>query len=198
MEQARYLVLGAALTWAFYFVQRRVERRPDMEAIDRHEKLLALKQGLERADVSLDDLRRFEARLIGQAETAARIADRYFTQAEHVARQVAVDDISDAQMQARAVQAFEAADARLRALVAHLRTQLDGEALATFEHAHATWLELRERYAAFIAASYAGGGIRPLIHAVTLEGITLGWIAELETQLGNGEDDIEGDDLVET
>ena len=198
MEQALYLVLGAALTWAFYFVQRRVERRPDMEAIDRHEKLLALKQGLERADVSLDDLRRFEARLIGQAETAARIADRYFTQAEHVARQVAVDDISDAQMQARAVQAFEAADARLRALVAHLRTQLDGEALVTFEHAHATWLELRERYAAFIAASYAGGGIRPLIHAVTLEGITLGWIAELETQLGNGDDDIEGDDLVET
>ena len=198
MEQALYLVLGAALTWAFYFVQRRVERRPDMEAIDRHEKLLALKQGLERADVSLDDLRRFEARLIGQAETAARIADRYFTQAEHVARQVAVDDISDAQMQARAVQAFEAADARLRALVAHLRTQLDGEALSTFEHAHATWLELRERYAAFIAASYAGGGIRPLIHAVTLEGITLGWIAELETQLGDGEDDIEGDDLVET
>ena len=198
MEQALYLVLGAALTWAFYFVQRRVERRPDMEAIDRHEKLLALKQGLERADVSLDDLRRFEARLIGQAETAARIADRYFTQAEHVARQVAVDDISDAQMQARAVQAFEAADARLRALVAHLRTQLDGEALVTFEHAHATWLELRERYAAFIAASYAGGGIRPLIHAVTLEGITLGWIAELETQLGDGEDDIEGDDLVET
>ena len=197
MEQALYLVLGAALTWAFYFVQRRVERRPDVEAIDRHEKLLALKQGMERADVSLDDLRQFEARLIGQAETAARIADRYFTQAEHVARQVAVDDISDAQMQERAAQAFEAADARLRALVAHLRAQLDGEALARFEHAHATWLELRERYAAFIAASYAGGGIRPLIHAVTLEGITLGWIAELETQLGNGEDDLEGDELAE-
>ena len=197
MEQALYLVLGAALTWAFYFVQRRVERRPDVEAIDRHEKLLALKQGMERADVSLDDLRQFEARLIGQAETAARIADRYFTQAEHVARQVAVDDISDAQMQERAAQAFEAADARLRALVAHLRAQLDGEALATFENAHATWLELRERYAAFIAASYAGGGIRPLIHAVTLEGITLGWIAELETQLGNGEDDLEGDELAE-
>ena len=159
MEQALYLVLGAALTWAFYFVQRRVERRPDVEAIDRHEKLLALKQGMERADVSLD--------------------------------------ISDAQMQERAAQAFEAADARLRALVAHLRAQLDGEALATFEHAHATWLELRERYAAFIAASYAGGGIRPLIHAVTLEGITLGWIAELETQLGNGEDDLEGDELAE-
>lgn len=197
MEQALYLVLGAALTWAFYFVQRRVERRPDIEAIDRHEKLLALKQGLERADVSLDDLRRFEARLIGQAETAARIADRYFTQAEHVARQVAVDDISDAQMQQRAVQAYEAADARLRALVAHLRAQLDGEALATFETAHATWLALRERYAAFIAASYAGGGIRPLIHAVTLEAITLGWIAELETQLGDGEDDIEGEDIGE-
>ncbi|WP_330969201.1 lysozyme inhibitor LprI family protein [Lysobacter sp. A3-1-A15] len=195
MEQALYLVLGAALTWAFYFVQRRVERRPSVEAIDRHEKLLALKQGLERAEVSLGDLRRFEARLIGQAETAARIADRYFSQAEDVARQVAVDEISDAQMQQRAGEAFEAADVRLRTLVSHLRTQLDGEALATFEMAHATWLELRERYAAFIAASYAGGGIRPLIHAVTLEGITLGWFAELETQLGDGGDEDDADDI---
>ena len=46
MEQAFLVVLGAALTWAFYFVQRRVEKRRTTEAIERSEKLLALKQGL--------------------------------------------------------------------------------------------------------------------------------------------------------
>ena len=58
MEQLAYLLAGAALTWAFYFIQRRIERRGTTEAIDRHQKLLALKQGLASAHTSLDELRR--------------------------------------------------------------------------------------------------------------------------------------------
>ena len=48
MEQLAYLLAGAALTGAFYFVQRRIERRGTTEAIDRHQKLLALKHEIER------------------------------------------------------------------------------------------------------------------------------------------------------
>ena len=61
--------------------------------------------------------------------------------------------------------------------------------LAAFEQVHVAWLAFRERYARFIAQSYSGGSIQPLIHAVTLESITAAWIAELETQLGNEEEE---------
>ena len=37
------------------------------------------------------------------------------------------------------------------------------------------------------------GAIQPLIHAVTLESITAGWITEIETQLGEGDFDGEED-----
>lgn len=185
MEQAIYLLLGAGLTWTFYFVQRRVERRNTSEAIERSAKLLALKQGLEGANTSLEDLRRFETSLIGKAETAVRIADNYVTQAEDLARQYDLTTLRHSDINAQAVAAFEAIDARLGRLVLHLRRQLDGEELSTFETAHAAWLAFRTRYARFIAHSYSGGAIRPLIHAVTLESITAAWIAELETQLGD-------------
>lgn len=185
MEQAIYLLLGAGLTWTFYFVQRRVERRNTSEAIDRSAKLLALKQGLEGANTTLEELRRFESSLIGKAETAVRIADTYVTQAEDLARQYDLATLRHNDMNAQAVAAFEAIDARLARLVRHLRRQLDGEGLATFETAHAAWLAFRARYARFIAHSYSGGAIRPLIHAVTLESITAAWITELETQLGD-------------
>jgi hypothetical protein len=46
-------------------------------------------------------------------------------------------------------------------------------------------LQYRDRYARFVSQSYAGGAIRPLIHAVTLESITQLWSDELETQLGD-------------
>ena len=185
MEQAIYLLLGAVVTWAFYFLRRRVERSRTVEVIERNQKLLTLKQGLEGANTSLGDLRRFESRLIGKAETAVRIADGYVTQAEEVARQVEVESISHDDMNQQAIEQFQRVDARLDRLVAHLRRQLDGDSLSTFEAAHLAWLGFRERYARFIAQSYSAGAIQPLIHAVTLESITASWIAELETQLGD-------------
>jgi hypothetical protein len=194
MEQLLYLIAGAALTWAFYFLQRRVERRGTVDAIERNQKLLDLLQDLDGAEVSLDDLQRFEARLIGNAETAVRIADQYFTRAEDIGRQSAAAESSEveldqAALDRQAVESFQRADAHLRELVVHLRAQLDGEALARFEQAHASWLDYREHYAGFIAQCYSGGAIRPLIHAVTLESISWAWISELETQLGDGAGD---------
>lgn len=185
MEQVLYLIVGAALTWTFYFVQRRVERRRSTDAIDRHQRLLALKQGLESADTSVEDLRRFENRLLGRAETAARLADSWFNKAEALARHADDEGTTVTDIDREAMAAVREADATLEVLVRHLRRQLDGEALQTFEQAHARWLEYRERYARFVAASYSGGALRPLIHAVTLESVTLAWINELEMQLGD-------------
>lgn len=185
MEQVIYLLIGATLTWTFYFVQRRVERRSTVDAIERGQKLLALKQGLDGSNTSLDDLRRFETRLIGKAEIAARLADNYFSKAEEVARQSDDDGVSQNDMNRQAIAEFQQVDTRLQGLVEHLRRQLDGDGRATFEEAHRAWLGFRERYARFISQSYSTGSIRPLIHAVTLESITTAWITELETQLGD-------------
>jgi len=197
MEQLAYLLAGAALTWAFYFVQRRIERRGTTEAIDRNQKLLALKQGLEGAHTSLDELRRFESRLIGKAEAAVRIADRYVSEVAEVARTGGPAALDEDAINARAIAGFERVDARLDRLVARLREQLDGHGLAAFESVHLGWLGYRERYARFIAETYSGGAagsaIQPLIHAVTLESITAAWITELETQLGDGDGDGEYD-----
>lgn len=186
MEKIIYLLVGAAVTWGLYFIQRRLERRKTTEVIDRNQKLLNLKQGLDQASTSLEELRQFESRLIGKAEAAVKIAGRYVSQAGEVARHgdaiTAQDDIS-----MQAIASFHRADSRLADMVAHLRRQLDGENLAAFEEVHLAWLSFRERYARFIAQSYSGGSIQPLIHAVTLESITTSWIAELETQLGDDE-----------
>ena len=183
MEKFIYLLVGAAITWGLYFIQRRLERRSTTEVIERNQKLLNLKQGLEQTSTSLEELRQFEGRLIGKAEAAVKIAGRYVSQAGEVARRgelVARDEMS-----AQAVADFQRVDARLDDAVVHLRRQLDGDDLAAFEQVHLAWLTFRERYARFIAQSYSGGAIQPLIHAVTLESITAAWIAELETQLGN-------------
>jgi uncharacterized protein YecT (DUF1311 family) len=192
MEKIVYLLVGAAITWGLYFIQRRLERRKTTELIERNQKLLNLKQGLEQASTSLDELRQFENRLIGKAEAAVKIAGRYVSQAGEVARHgdavSAHDDIST-----QAVADFQRVDARLDGVVAHLRRQLDGDNLAAFEQVHLAWLSFRERYARFIAQSYSGGAIQPLIHAVTLESITSAWIAELETQLGDDEVETEAE-----
>ena len=131
-----------------------------------------------------------------------RIADCYVSQAEQVARAGDDPGLDEDAINDRAIAAFQRVDARLDDLVARLRGELDGHGLAAFESVHLGWLGYRERYARFIAETYAGGatggatrrGIQPLIHAVTLESITAAWITELETQLGDGDDDGEDED----
>ncbi|GAB1596818.1 lysozyme inhibitor LprI family protein [Lysobacter claricitrinus] len=184
MEQAFLVVLGAALTWAFYFIQRRVERRRTTEAIERSQKLLTLKQGLEGSKTSLGDLQRFEAGLVGKAQSAVEIADGYLARAEEVIERGAIDVLRDDEFTAQARERLLFADARLHRVVARLREQLDGEGQTAFDRTHAAWLQFRDRHALFIAQSYARGPIRALIQAVTLESLTAAWIAELETQLG--------------
>lgn len=186
-DRVVYLLFGAALTWTWHLVQRRLERRGTSEAIERGSKLLALKQNLDGANTSLVDLRRFESQLIGKAETAVRIADTYVSQAEDLARHDGRPGIGHDDINQQAIASFGLMDARLRALIVHLRRQLDDEARSAFDAAYAAWLEFRERHARFVAHSYAGGAVRPLIHAVTLESVTAAWISELETQLGDDE-----------
>ena len=188
MEQLIYLAAGAALTWGFYFLQRRVERRGTVEVIDRNQKLLALKRELEGANTTLDELRRFESRLIDKAEAAVRTADRYVNAVVEVARAGDEAGYDEDAVNQRAIASCQRADSRLDGLVARLRGQLDGHGLQAFEAVHQGWLAYRERYARFIAETYSGGSIQPLIHAVTLESITTAWITELETQLGDGDD----------
>ncbi|QSX78961.1 lysozyme inhibitor LprI family protein [Agrilutibacter solisilvae] len=191
MEKLLYLLIGAAITWGLYFIQRRLEGRRTNETIERNQKLLNLKQGMEQARTSLEELRQFESRLIGKAEAAVKIAGRYVTQAGEVARQGDAALLAHDELSAQAVDEFRALDARLGELVVHLRAQLDGPHQDAFDEVHIAWLTFRERYARFIAQSYSAGAIQPLIHAVTLESITAAWIAELETQLGHDEFELE-------
>ncbi|GAB3379993.1 lysozyme inhibitor LprI family protein [Lysobacter fragariae] len=191
MEKIFYLLAGAVITWGLYFIQRRLERRKTSEIIDRNQKLLALKQGLEASSTTLEELRQFEGRLIGKAQAAVEIAGHYVSQAGEVARQGERSTLTQREMNDQAMAGFHATDHALERSVAHLRSQLSGDDLGAFEQVHQAWLAYRDRYARFIAQSYSGGSIQPLIHAVTLESITAAWKLELETQLGDDDADIE-------
>lgn len=197
MDHLLTLLLGALLTWSFYFVQRRVERRRASEAIVRSTQLLALKQGMDEAHVTLEELQAFEKRLVGQAETAVRIADTMVSRAESITRDNEDATVTHDDMTREAFDTLAQTNARLLRRVAGMRAQLDGDTLAEFDAAHAAWLDYRERYARFIARSYAGGTVQPLIRAVTLDSLTAMWITELDTQLGvvgDFEDDDEDED----
>ena len=191
MEKILYLLIGAAITWGLYFIQRRLERRHATEVIERNQKLLNLKQGMEQARTNLEELRQFESRLIGKAEAAVKIAGRYVSQAGDLARQQDGALHAQDELSAQKMEEVHRLEQRLDALVVHLRAQLDEANQAAFDEVHAAWLGFRQGYARFIARSYSAGAIQSLIHAVTLESITAAWIAELETQLGQDETELE-------
>lgn len=186
MDHLLTLLLGATLTWAFYFIQRRVERRAGSEVIARSAQLLALRQGLVESRTTLDELRAFEKRLIGQAQSAVRTADTMVSRAESFSCDTGDGAVTQDNMTRTAFDALAGTNARLVHQVAVMRAQLDGAPLMAFDAAQEAWLAFREHYARFIAQAYGGEPIQPLIRAVTLDSVTGTWINELDTQLGLG------------
>lgn len=198
MDNVLMLLVGAGLTWLFYFVQRRTERRGTHEAIARNTQLLALRQNMVAAQVSFEELAQFERHLIGQAQSAVRNADRLVARAEVLSRDDTPPTRDRAALSHDAQATLARTDARLQAQAHAMRAQLDGEALAAFDTAHAAWLDYRERYARFIALAYAGGTLAPLMRAVTLDSVTAMWITELDTQLGVVDGDTDTDTDTDT
>ena len=183
MEQAFWVVMGAALGWAGYVLRRHVERRRTDEIIGRSRQLLALKGDLEQSGTRIVDLQRFEAGLVGKAHSAVELADDFLSRAEEVLVRGAVDVLHDDAFTAQARERLLFADAHLHRVASSLRMHLDAEGVVAFERAHRAWLGFRDRHAAFIAQTYARGPIRALIEVVTLESLTATWVAELRTQL---------------
>ena len=67
---------------------------------------------------------------------------------------------------------FAEADARMNLTYTKLKSYQDGSASEAFEDAVKKWKEYRHKYAVFIAETYMGGSIQPLMYSTTAVEIT--------------------------
>lgn len=177
------LVLGGAGTAVWFFWRRRAEQAPLFENIQKAEKLLSLRKELDTTNYTLVDLKNLEDALMGRAEVAKELSITYEQEAQHVREIEMNTGLTQADMNKAAAEAYRKAEGKLHMVIAEIKEFFSPEECAQFALSNDVWAAYQQSHAAFLASRYKGGSIQPLIHASTLEAVTIARLVELEAEL---------------
>lgn len=183
LGQALLVLLGALLSAAGFIFKRRLEGRVTIEAIEKNEKLLSLRDKLKVSGTTIEQLSALEASLLGRAEEAAKVAIEYEHRAVEAIELGADRGLTQTEMNIRAGEAAHRADDRLKRIVAELEELLGREEVAALREAQMAWERYREKHVAFCGEQYRGGSSRPMIHGIAFESVTISRIVEIDSEL---------------
>lgn len=177
------LLLGGLGTSVWFFWRRKAEQAPVFENIQKAEKLLSLRKELDNTNYTIEDLKGLEDALMGRAEIAKELSITY----EQEAQQIRVIEMNTAMTQLEmnivSGQAYRRAERKLDEIIQQMKSFYSPEQNAQFDKVNGAWRTYQQLHAEFVASQYKGGSIQPLIHASTLEAVTIARIVELEAEL---------------
>lgn len=183
LGQALLVILGALLSAAGFVFKRRMEGRGTIEAVEKNEKLLSLREKLKNSGTTIEELGAFEALLLGRAEDAAKVALEYEHRAVEAIELGTNHSLTQTDMNIRASEAALRADGQLKQLLVELEVFMGPEETTALHQAQAAWENYRKEHVAFCGEQYRGGSIRPMIHSIAFESVTINRIVELDSEL---------------
>ena len=183
LSQVILVLLGALLSAAGFMFKRRIEGHGTIEAVEKSEKLLSLREKLITSGTTIEELGTFEARLLGRAEDAAKVALEYEHRAVEAIELGTDHGRTQTDMNIRASEAAHRADGQLKQLLAELEVLMGTEEAVALREAQTAWENYREKHVFFCGERYRGGSIRPMIHGIAFESVTINRIIELDSEL---------------
>ncbi len=183
LDKTLLVLLGALLSAAGFMFKRRIEGRGTIEVVEKNEKLLSLRDKLKASGTTIEELGAFEALLLGRAEGAAKVALEYEHRAVEEIELGADHGLTQTDMNIRANEAAHRADEKLKRLIAELETFMGPEEIAALREAQSAWENYRQKHVEFSGEQYRGGSIRPMIHGISYESVTINRIVELDSEL---------------
>ena len=183
LGKALLILLGALISAAGFMFKRRIEGRGTIEIVEKNEKLLSLRDKLKASGTTIEELGAFEELLLGRAEGAAKVALEYEHRAIEEIELGADHGLTQTEMNIRANEAARRADEKLKRLIGELESFMGQEEVAALREAQSAWDNYRQKHVEFCGEQYRGGSIRPMIHGIAFESVTINRTIELDSEL---------------
>jgi uncharacterized protein YecT (DUF1311 family) len=183
LEKLLFVVLGAVLSGLAYLLRRRIEKRPEFDALDKHQKLLNIHKEMSDRKISVEDLRLLEKALLRNASTTEKHAEGMQERLVPALKQGIQEGISQAGLTERASTRVKTAEAKLEQVVQELALSLEPESKDALIAAHKAWKVYSIRQAELVASGFIGGTIYPIVYYSELEALTISRIAALQNVL---------------
>ncbi|WP_459190644.1 lysozyme inhibitor LprI family protein [Ralstonia pseudosolanacearum] len=174
-----------------YFLERKIEGKPDAENISQLNQLADLKEKLDKNGMTLEELQSFRAKALGKSANIAIITAQKYTDA---ASQLVSDAekaehdpdweqaLTQTDMNLLSMKKAAQADDELAAIVNRKFRELDGDDCLILQQSQSAWESFREMETTRESRRWEGGTIRPLMVNLKYEAITRERIAGLSAE----------------
>lgn len=177
LEKFGLLLLGALIPGVGYLIKRWIEKKPQLDSLEKSQKLLAINKELAAQNITVEDLNDLEMSLL---------AKRRATESHETAKGFEADlgeFRSNADLKQDAAFRLKKAELKLEEMLFEFSRLLDEEELEILEKSQKKWKTYRDEQAALAASGWEGGTGYGLVYLTEQEVLTAARIAEIQSRL---------------
>jgi uncharacterized protein YecT (DUF1311 family) len=197
LEKFLYASLGALVTAILgalgYLAKRRLEKKPQFDALEKHSKLLAIKKQFSEQNISVEELHEFEQTLLAKKMAVEKHTKQIQEVLTPELEAIESDDddgdfLTTYEAKGRAQARLEVAQLKLRHVYVELLDKLsnDGESdeeVEALKQAQQAWEEYSEKQADAGSIGYRMGTAYSLFYMAELESLVVERIALLQSKI---------------
>jgi uncharacterized protein YecT (DUF1311 family) len=183
LEKIGFVLLGALVSGFAYLIKRKIESKPQIEALDKHKKILDIHKQMNDQGIDIEGLRILEAKLVGKSEAIRNNTIILQKESVPLIYENEAEDLNQAELNERAGENFERAKDRMQKVIAAIDSRVDDSRSQSLMNSQMEWESYSVSQAQAVASSYDGGSIYNLIYLSELESLTNERTARLQAEL---------------
>ncbi|EPG0609877.1 lysozyme inhibitor LprI family protein [Vibrio fluvialis] len=183
IEKLGFIVLGALISGIAYLIKRKIESQPELEILDKHQRVLDIHKKMSDQGLDITDLNTFASMLTEKSKAVqTHILDLNTKSVSHM--QVNSNKhMTQTEMNQMASDSYRRSLSKMNEVYSRLMSKLGNEHAEAYVFAQEKWNEYIEAHARSVADIYKGGSIYPLIYYSELETLVFERTARLQSEL---------------
>ncbi|ELB2789356.1 DUF1311 domain-containing protein [Vibrio alginolyticus] len=183
IEKLGFVLLGALMTGIGYLIKRKIESKPELETLDKHQKVLDIHKKMSEQGLDISGLNQFVSMLTEKSSAVqSHVLDLNTKSVSHM-QTSSTEHITQTEMNQIASNSYNRSLVKMNEVYAQLMSKLDSDRTEAYGAAQVKWNEYIEAHARSVADMYKGGSIYPLIYYSELETLVFERTARLQSEL---------------
>ncbi|MBS9830294.1 DUF1311 domain-containing protein [Vibrio alginolyticus] len=183
IEKLGFVLLGALMTGIGYLIKRKIESKPELEILDKHQKVLDIHKKMSEQGLDISGLNQFSSMLTEKSSAVqSHVLDLNTKSVSHM-QTSSTEHITQTEMNQMASDSYNRSLVKMNEVYAQLMSKLDSDRTEAYGSAQVKWNEYIEAHARSVADMYKGGSIYPLIYYSELETLVFERTARLQSEL---------------
>jgi uncharacterized protein YecT (DUF1311 family) len=183
IEKIGFIALGGIISAVAYLLKRKIESKPDLELLDKHQKVLDVHKKMSEQGLDIQSLNTFGQMLTAKSVSVQSHVQGLQTESATYLVSSPNEHVTQLEMNQQALESFTRSSVKMSNIYDELKNKLYSDQIPLYESSQSSWLKYSKEQALAVASMYRGGSIYPLIYHTELETLVHERTARIQSEL---------------